>query len=847
MFNFTEKFGYVLEEATRIASENKSAMLEFPHLGKAILNQDIVGFIISDLQKSKIENFLDEKISKIEKKDAPAQSQKMPSAEAASLIQAAVGKSKSYGDEYVPLEWLAFCFFEKLPKSFDLNIKEIEAKIMDLREGKKSDSPNSEAGQKVLEKFTIDITKKARLGELDPIIGRDDEIKRAMQVICRRSKNNPVLVGHPGVGKTAIVEGLAQRIVNDNVPEMLKNSVILTLDLGALLAGSKYRGEFEERLKEVLKAVEKKKNVILFIDEIHMLVGAGRTDGAMDAANMLKPALARGALKCVGATTHEEYRKYIEKDGALERRFQPVNVDEPSIQESLNILRGLKERYELHHGVRITDKALEYAVKLSNRYINERKLPDKAVDLIDEAASRIRMALDSEPEVLDIKKRKLVNLQMELSALIKEGGHEQKVEVLNEELSALKAEVDEHSKKWQEDKEDLLAIRGLKRKLDEAKNLKDKYQRDGDLTKASELLYGEIPRLEALIKEKIESSKPHLVKEEVTERDVAAVLERWLGIPSEKLIEGDEMKKLQNMVGTLNSKVVGQEAAVESISKVVKRSKMGMNSQNRPLGVFLCIGPTGVGKTELARSLGEFLFNDADSMLRIDCSEFMEMHNIARLIGSPPGYIGHDEGGILTEAVRKKPYRIILFDEVEKAHPQVFDLFLQLFDAGRLTDGKGKTVDFSQTLILMTSNLGAEHLVNAKVKGNDFDSGTKDAVMEEVKKMFRPEFLNRIDKMIFFKRLSAEAMTKIVDLRFEGIKNRAAEIGIEVDLADGARRWLSVNGYDPNFGARPLIRLMEETITDLITDSMVEEKIKAGDSITIDEVAGELKILDKLS
>lgn len=827
MYNFTDKFAQTLEMANELAKHNDS--IEAEHIGKALINDDIVDFLIGN-KKFEIDTYLENKLENLPISSKAGQ--KMPSLKASSLIQNAVAKSKAYADEYVSVEWLIYSFLETVAKQFNLNLSEIENKIMELREGKKVDSPNSEAKYKVLEKFTVDVTKNAREGKLDPVIGREAEIRRLIQIICRRTKNNPVLIGEPGVGKTAIVEGLARRIIEQDVPEILKNSVILSLDLGALLAGSKYRGDFEERLKELLTAIENKKNVILFIDEIHMLVGAGKTEGAMDAANMLKPALSRGQLHCIGATTTSEYTKYIEKDGALERRFQPVSVEEPSIEEAITILRGIKEKYELHHGVRITDKAVEYAVKLANKYITDRKLPDKAVDLVDEAASRIRMIMDSEPEVLDAKKRMLVNWKMEESALEKEENHNTKyLEELKAKITELEGEIAVFQKQWQEDKEELAQLRALKKSLEQARMDKERFQREGDLSSAAALLYGKIPELEKAMVDKQNSMKSHLIKEVVTQQDIALVLERWLGIPSEKLLEGDDLEKLKNMEMILDSQVIGQHSAVHDITKVVRRSKMGMNLSSRPIGSFLCVGPTGVGKTELAKALSEFMFNDHRSFIRIDCSEFMEMHNVARLIGSPPGYVGYDEGGILTEAVRRKPYCVILFDEVEKAHPQVFDLFLQILDAGRLTDGKGRTVDFKQTLILMTSNLGAEHLM--KSKSINVEDETKEAIMEEVQKMFRPEFLNRLDKIIFFNKLNPNIMETIVDLRFVDIQERAKEQGISISLTASARKWLAENGYHPNFGARPLIRLMEDNVTDLITDALITKDIKDGDAAII--------------
>lgn len=841
MYNFTDKFAQILETAASYAQN--SDVIEIEHLGKAIINDDMIGYLIGD-KKFQIASYLDQKIDQIPKSSKSGQ--KMPSNKCASVIQNAISKSKQYSDEYVPAEWLIFAFLSNYAKQFDINIIELEQKILDLREGATVNSPNSETKYKILDKYTVDLTKRAREGKLDPVIGRDSEIRRLVQIVCRRTKNNPVLIGDPGVGKTAIVEGLASRIASGDIPENLKNSSILSLDMGSLLAGAKYRGEFEERLKELLEAIANKKNIILFIDEIHTLVGAGKTEGAMDAANMLKPALARGQLHCIGATTTAEYTKYIEKDGALERRFQPVNVEEPSVEEAITILRGIKEKYEMHHGVRITDKAIEFAVKLAKKYITDRKLPDKAVDLVDEAASRIRMIMYSEPEILDEKKRMLVNLKMEFNALSKEEGerdNKKYLTELQEKINNLEQEVGKYQKQWQEDKEELANLRALKEELEQAKLDKERYQREGDLSKASALLYGKIPELQQKITDKQNSMQSHLIKEVVTQRDIALVLERWLGIPSEKLMDTDDLERLRNMESILDKQVVGQHEAISAITKIVRRSKMGMSLATRPLGAFLCIGPTGVGKTELAKALSEFLFSDPNAFLRIDCSEFMEMHNVSRLIGSPPGYIGHEEGGVLTEAIRRKPYSVILFDEVEKAHSQVFDIFLQIFDAGRLTDGKGRTVDFKQTIILMSSNLGAHHLINSKEA--IISDKTKNEVMEEVRKTFRPEFLNRLDQIIFFNKLSPDIMKNIVALRFKTIAQRAMEQGLKITLSDNAVSWLAKNGYDPDYGARPLIRLMEDKITDLITDGLINQTIADGDSIEIDEKKGEI-VLKKL-
>lgn len=843
MYNFTDKFAQILETAAGYAKDHE--VIETEHIGKALLADDMINFLIGDTEKIKISNDIEEKLEKLAKSNKTGQ--KMPSMRASNLIQQAVKKSKDYNDEYVSAEWLIYAFLNTVSKQFNINIEEVEKKIMDLREGAKVDSANAETKYKILEKYTIDLTKSAREGKLDPVIGRDGEIRRLVQILSRRTKNNPVLTGDPGVGKTAIVEGLASRIIAQDVPENLKNVQILSLDMGSLLAGAKYRGEFEERLKELIDAVTKKKNVVLFIDEIHTLVGAGKTEGAMDAANMLKPALARGELHVIGATTTAEYTKYIEKDGALERRFQPIHVEEPSVEEAITILRGIKERYELHHGVRITDKAVEFAVKLAKKYIPDRKLPDKAIDLLDEAASRIRMIMYSEPEILDEKKHQLINLKMEQNALQKEEDtsktDHKRLEELENKIQELEKEVAVYQKQWQQDKEELAGLRALKQDLEQAKLDKERYQREGDLSKASELLYGKIPQLEQKIIDKQNSMNSTLIKEVVTQKDIALVLERWLGIPSEKLMDTDDLERLKNMEEVLDKQVVGQHDAIHAVTKIVRRSKMGMSLSTRPLGAFLCVGPTGVGKTELAKALSEFLFNDPNAFLRIDCSEYMEMHNVARLIGSPPGYIGHEEGGVLTEAVRRKPYSVILFDEVEKAHSQVFDIFLQILDAGRLTDGKGRTVDFKQTIILMSSNLGAKYLVESKDGAISYK--VKEQVMDEVRKMFRPEFLNRLDQILFFNRLSTEVMQDIVKLRFKNIEQRAAEHGIKISLMPKAIDWLAQNGYDAHYGARPLIRLMEDKITDLITDAMIDKQIGEGDSAEVDEAKGEI-ILNKI-
>lgn len=839
MLNFTNKVHQILEKAMELAKNHEN--FDYPHLLSALSNEDL--FIdLTSIKYNQIVSYAENELNKMKYIDSDISSgQKMPSSKIAQVLQYAMEKSMAYKDKFVSIEWLIFATLKFLPSKLSLDMKKIEEEIISFREGVKVDSSNHETKHKILEKYTIDFTKKAEEGKLDPVIGREDEIRRLIQITCRRTKNNPILIGDPGVGKTAIVEGLADRIVKKKVPDILKNNIVLCLDLPALLAGAKYRGEFEERLKEVIKAVEEKSNIILFIDEIHTLVGAGKTDGAMDAANIIKPALARGQLRCIGATTLDEYKKYIEKDGALDRRFQSLLVEEPSIQEAITILRGIKEKYEVFHGVQITDGALEYAVKLSNKYITERRLPDKAIDLLDEAASRIRMIMDSETELLSNKKKELMEMQMELNSIKKEVTFDakndqnnskmiQKQSILEEKINNLKSEVDVLEKEWQQERESVAELRSLKKRLDQAKIDQEINFRDGNLERASELLYGVIPELVQKIKDSQDNMNIKF-QEVVTEREIAMVLERWLGIASEKMLDENEINKIKNMESFFNSKVIDQVDAVNAICKVVKRSKMGLGLTSRPIGAFLCAGPTGVGKTELARTLTEFLFDDPKSMIRIDCSEYMEKHNVARLIGSPPGYVGYEEGGILTEAVRKRPYRIILFDEIEKAHPQVFDLLLQIFDDGRLTDGQGHLVDFKQTLILMTSNIGAEHLLSSPV-GN-IPEDIKSKVQQEIISMFKPELLNRLDDILFFNKLNPKALRDIVDLRFENIRKRCLEQNIYVDLDESAKNWLANEGYDQHYGARPLIRLMEKEVVDLITEGILYETIKKGDKLLI--------------
>jgi ATP-dependent Clp protease ATP-binding subunit ClpB len=707
--------------------------------------------------------------------------------------------------------------------------------INDLRKGRTADNASAEQSYDALKRYTRDFTEAASKGELDPVIGRDEEIRRTIQVLSRRTKNNPVLIGEPGVGKTAIVEGLAHRIIKGDVPESLKDKKLLSLDMGSLIAGAKYRGEFEERLKSVLSEIEASDGqIILFIDEMHTLVGAGAGDGAMDASNLLKPALARGQLHCVGATTLDEYRKHVEKDAALARRFQPVFVPEPSVEDTISILRGLNEKYELHHGVRISDAALVAAATLSNRYITDRFLPDKAIDLVDEAASRLRMQVDTKPEELDELDRRIMQLKIEREALKKEtdSASKDRLEKLEKELVNLEESANALAGRWEEEKEKLGAAQKIKENLDQACNELERAQREGDLTKAGELAYGAIPDLEAKLKTiEEEEDKAGSLAQEVVEPDmIAHVVSRWTGIPVDKMLEG-EREKLLAMETEIAKRVVGQKEAVEAVSTAVRRSRAGLQDPDRPMGSFMFLGPTGVGKTELSRALAEFLFDDESAILRVDMSEYMEKHAVARLIGAPPGYVGYEEGGALTEAVRRRPYQVILFDEIEKAHPDVFNVLLQVLDDGRLTDGQNRTVDFRNTLIIMTSNLGSEFLVNQK-EGEDSDA-VEAQVMDVVRSHFRPEFLNRVDEIILFHRLRREHMGRIVDIQLKRLTKLLADRKITLDLDDGVKEWLGNKGYDPAYGARPLKRVIQKYVQDPLAEMVLAGKIRDGETVKI--------------
>ena len=852
---FTDRAKGFLQAAQTVAIRMNHQRISPAHLLKAMIedSEGMASGLIARAggQPRMVEDELDAALAKTPAvTGGGAQSTPGLDNDAVRVLDQAEQIAQKSGDSYVTVERLLVALALATTTSAGQALKagqvdpaKLEAAITELRGGRRADSANAEQAYDAMEKYARDLTQAARDGKLDPVIGRDEEIRRTVQILARRTKNNPALIGEPGTGKTAIAEGLALRIANGDVPDSLKNRTLMSLDLGALIAGAKYRGEFEERLKAVLDEVKGADGqIILFIDEMHTLIGAGASEGSMDAGNLLKPALSRGELHCIGATTLDEYQKYVEKDPALQRRFQPVYIEEPSVEDTISILRGIKEKYELHHGVRITDGAIVAAAQLSNRYIQNRFLPDKAIDLMDEAASRIRMEVESKPEEIEDLDRRIIQLKIEEQALQKETdtASRDRLDTLRKELSELEQQSSELTTRWQNERDKIHAEARIKEELDAARLELEQAQRAGDLAKAGELSYGRIPELEKKLDEASGQTENALLREEVTEDDIAGVVSRWTGIPMDRMLEGEREKLLQ-MEEILGKRVIGQSQAIDAVSKAVRRARAGLQDPNRPLGSFLFLGPTGVGKTELTKALARFLFDDDQAMVRIDMSEFMEKHAVARLIGAPPGYVGYEEGGVLTEAVRRRPYQVVLFDEVEKAHSDVFNVLLQVLDDGRLTDGQGRVVDFSNTLIILTSNLGSQFL--AQMTDDQQVEDVEPQVMDVVRGHFRPEFLNRLDEIILFHRLGQDHMAPIVEIQVARVQKLLKDRKIALDLTEAAKRWLGRVGYDPVYGARPLKRAVQRYVQDPLADKILRGEVPDGSLVKIDEGDGALDMV----